>query len=258
VQLRQLSTNGGYDFLEFLVAVSPDTTLRVTDFFVVTEGLLRSDSVRRTMLNAGRPMTAAMKFLEDTSAEVFDKAVGEGRFSDIVKGYEGFPTTKQAVPRVRTAWLKALAQLDEPRFRAEIKTLKAAEPENTALIMLASEAAAQKHDWVTYLASIDALEALVGRNAVFDVEREVAPMSQGNIAGAKKLLLSANALEPSLQRALSGLIDIANTAKDWPDLVKWLTAAETVGIRYKVESEFFAEFRASKPGQAFMKSRKKP
>ena len=159
--------------------------------------------------------------------------------------YNQLPQALQESALVTAMNLQLLAQgTDQDAYAAALEDAAARFP-TPKFRMLLVDAYIVRQKWSEAIRCVDEMMVGIERDAVLLMLRASIQLQSGDVAGAKKTIQEALALEPDCNSVLLGSLDVFLAAKDWPAVAAALRKLEATGdyaFRGLLVDEVWAEF----------------
>lgn len=245
--LFRMTSDAGLNYHEFPVGSNSNDEPELLDIFAYSTGEYMSETMRTAVQEA-----LGMRSIEIGGLEFANKLRESQQLLLAGKPHEAWEilsTFPDDVNQVRIVYLvrvQTTAQLgdsqeDHERYLAAIDDYAKAYPNDTALSLVAIDGYFLREQYEDCRRVLTRLEKTVGEDGYLRFLAGSTLVQEGEYDLAKKEMERALEIEPGLDDALYGMVDVANAAKDWPGVVKALVRCEKE-LDAEFELEDVAEF----------------
>jgi tetratricopeptide (TPR) repeat protein len=222
-------TSVGY--VEFVLLKHADGHVHVDDAQVfefggllsksVGEGIMigyRSTLATATPAHAGQDGVSPVKTLRQ-----MQQSAREGKFQEALDLYQGLPVELQHERSILRMRADAARRLGGQAFDDALDALRKAFPDDAGVDLLMIDLHLQHHRYDKALASLDAIDRMVGGGPYLDSLRARAHNGKGTLTAAKRCARNSIKGEPALPSAYLSLLSVSLQEKEFGETSRLLT-----------------------------------
>jgi hypothetical protein len=268
---RVLPEAGGVNYLELELERRANGSVRAVEVEPYLSGEPLSVTARRLAIRAAAE--AKMGFIDKLQGKEAEFIQNAGKFKEMTENlqkgqpakvleiYASLPVSLQQEKTALLQRLTAAQSVDDKQYQAAMADFEKWHPKDPSLDLVAIDHSFMSKQWERVHSALDRLDKRVDGDPYLAVIHASTYMQEEKFADAKKVLDKSLAAEPTLAAAWWARVEVAMKMNDHADTAKQLDAvAKALSLQLDgvASSAEYAAFRASKPGQAWLKAHNYP
>jgi len=241
VLLRVLQEAGSVAYLDFVPVRGPGGNLQFSDYFNYMIGDLVTQTVRAAAIPAFANQNASL--LErltgaDREAANYLKQLEQlgrlrqtGQHAALLSRIQQLPEATRQRKVFLILRLQTAMEIDSPDYVTAMEDFRRVLPNDPAIDFISIDYYFAKEDHQNCIACLQRAEDALGGDAYFQALRGVVQLQTGDVAGARKTIDDAIAMEPALQFPHVNRLDVLVAQKDYDEL---LSELKLLGNEYEL------------------------